>query len=278
MRTRPAIFCVIALAAAAGACSLFTSLDGFTGGTDDANADANADGASALDGSSGGDVVARDATPDGPWCANQPPHTFCSDFDEVPLGVDWPTIETGSSLTVGSSAWTSPPNALFLDHPGTGSFVANVAKSFPTPGTRLHCEFDVRFDVVSTADLHLARFYVDSPSFSYYQVSLIRTSSGLSVDLNAGGLPYAKWQVAQATASGEWSRVALEIGLPGGGDPDAGSVQGLIAGGPVGGGTRTEQVPTNVTGIDFVLGPAADAPGSGAWSIRFDNVACDVTP
>jgi hypothetical protein len=97
------------------------------------------------------DVAAVDAAPTG-WCAGQPAHTFCEDFDgyqsvSTLLG-SWSSFEqmNGNFKLDTAAGAPSPPNA--LEAIGASGAKVIVLKTLPVAGspTRLRLEFDLRID------------------------------------------------------------------------------------------------------------------------------------
>jgi hypothetical protein len=129
-------------------CSAIASFDGLAGdgsdggtSTDASVPTGSADGSSATDARVGTDAngnaetgggtndagSSTDARPDGDaanttdgtvydakvgFCANNPGHTFCDDFDEVPLATNWFVNVGNGSLALVKLAFISPPNGV----------------------------------------------------------------------------------------------------------------------------------------------------------------------
>src|SRR5262245_17901336 len=75
------------------------------------------------------------------WCAAQPPHLLCDDFDQTPFGAKWTgKLETGAALSVDSALTVSPPLAMVargvLASTGPGAI---VHKDLPVPTKGLRC-------------------------------------------------------------------------------------------------------------------------------------------
>lgn len=113
---------LVALAAAAPACSLLVDTSGLSQGEEpagDAVAEARSDGALAETGSDGGgDVEVVDG---GPFCARQDA-SFCDDFDDAALGLSqWtPRTDRGTVSTTSAAAPPSPPYVLAVRTTGNG--------------------------------------------------------------------------------------------------------------------------------------------------------------
>lgn len=135
-------------------CSLLVNTDALVDGSDagphEAGLDA-ADAQTAMDSGLDGGAIG-DAAPDGPWCATQPAHTHCFDFDTVgTAGVGWDsnTISPGGAVALDTTTYDSPPASMrsgVADGTVQGGTYAVLVEDIPASATTVTCAFDVQTD------------------------------------------------------------------------------------------------------------------------------------
>jgi hypothetical protein len=88
--------------------------------------------------------TAADAGVDGPFCSGDA-HTFCVDFDEHPLAVDWTSIANpgGTTVQLDDAAFESAPNSLLTRVDSDASVFASVMKKFYGAQSQMIAAFDV---------------------------------------------------------------------------------------------------------------------------------------
>lgn len=142
---------VVGGCAVTSACSLFTSLEGFSAGEESSpgstdawppDADATATDASTLDAGDGGDTS--------PFCASlKSPLALCEDFDSEPLFDGWTVREVGdgSNVATTTSTFRSAPKALRAE---IGSLRetrrAYIDRTFPTVTSHARLGYSVYID------------------------------------------------------------------------------------------------------------------------------------
>jgi hypothetical protein len=151
---------VVSVAAGCVACSLATSLSGYSGG------------AAAVDASTDGDFgpeASVDAGSDAPWCQlNAPDAQFCDDFDtnnRVPRSAS-PFQPKPDERAVVESPGLSDPFSLVLSTPASASTTRNLyaLQNAPAGNRRVSTvSFDFRVDALSsTGGIQLAQIVVYS--------------------------------------------------------------------------------------------------------------------
>jgi hypothetical protein len=209
---------------------LAISLDGLSGGTaNDASTDSTTPADTGIDVSlaMGADAA---ADVDGSFCAHQSPTpTFCTDFDELPVGYDWTSVSSSKGeVALDDAAASSPPNSARMARTGGGcAGGVGLAKLFKGPLSSVHVQFKVRptsidggigtylgglkmngcviiFDEHSATEFGLA---VQGTSNDYIHATrypLLDLWTPIDVDITsppAGGTPQLVLKVAGATAA-----------------------------------------------------------------------------
>lgn len=221
--------------------------------------------------------AAGDVQPGKPWC-QRTAHTFCFDFDEGPIASGWDDVEVPPPATFAEDGqdYTSAPKSGLLSGGGAGSSSAAMGKALAA-GHHLHCEADVRVDAAPPEAMYLVRVDIETgvPS-AWYHAELL-SDRGLQFDTSAG--PGGVTETPGDYTGGGWHRVMLDLAVsPTGSDGQASGV--TITGGLVGStATLTGPGVPEVTGFGITLGPTSDvASVLGSVSVRYDDVACDVSP
>jgi hypothetical protein len=137
LRRRARVLALGVAGSTAGSVLACANLDALTGHSD-ASVEAASSDASAADGADAavGDATGGDAA-DGPWCATQPAHTRCFDFDTVgtvEVGWDSNNISTGGAVALDKSTFRSAP----------ASMQSSVTDGLVTTVT---CAFDIKAEL-----------------------------------------------------------------------------------------------------------------------------------
>jgi hypothetical protein len=211
-------------------------------------------------------------------------HTFCFDFDEGAITPMWDDVKIVAPATFAEDGheYTSPPNSALLANsigPDGGEVVASIGKTLPA-GRHIHCEIDVRIDETPlTAETLLTIRINGGGGGAYYYHASLDSGGGLFYESSMGG---DSTQLAGDYVSAGWHRALLDVALiPANGGADAAASSVGFIGGPVGGATATLTGPgiPQVTSFEVQLGFPGDIPASSTlWDVRFDDVACDVSP
>jgi hypothetical protein len=257
---------VVALATVCVACSLTTSLDGFSGGVERlADGDATADGFAPIpDASLDADA---DANVDGgSFCASAPAGAFCEDFENG-LGAWLPSTTDTNTFAIDTAASTSPTHsALSTAYPSTNvTPSACVRRSFGGNFQSITVEADVRFEGTSTLDYDILGLLGSSDRNLSIQVQngllefdedtmsdsglgdQVTTSTGFSVD--------SKWHHYRWTNELAAGRATVEVFV------DGTKVGGVTAD------ARAFAAPLTLEVGDCVIYPTQTP-----WKVRFDNV------
>jgi hypothetical protein len=251
---------------ALAACSLVTSLDGYTGGPTAGSPDAGPAGeAGAPDAASDG---AADAG--GSFCAtSRPDVTFCLDFDERGLAVADLTASSNGSYVVDTTKSTSPP----------GSLLATVTPTATAPGWAIVGHADPRTvgDVVIEYAV-LAEQSAPSDDIEIVHYELGNWTLGMGVfsngklyvyQHNADNSTYSTLYTGPTRAPGAWARVRLHFAI------GAGKVDLDVDGTRVATGLAASPPSVTATGAELWVGVAYAAKGSQRWTVRVDDIVYD---
>lgn len=301
-RTIRSAILVLAVTVSIGACSFTTAFDGLTGGNvePDGGATSDRDGGATL----GGDGAANDAsvTPPGPdgapadaataFCLTQPNAALCEDFDDgMPLGqsaAGWGTVNGMAQLSLVPTSFSSP-NAMQLEIPFAADTESNadytLTRNFNGPIGTLTCRWMMaRDNLVGVGHVILGRFKIDVDAYSHFDVRIQATSPTV-VDVGVRGInpglaldAYVKSPVVLPNTD----YIPFELTAKFSGTPTATLKAGLQSPASV---AFSSTFPINAppTLARFQLGhtysyAAFNAPATGTWRIRYDDIACTMGP
>jgi hypothetical protein len=203
-------------------------------------------------------------------------HAFCDDFDDHALGTGWDT--TPPTTVTLSDAAVSPPNALqavaFASPPGNDT--AFLLKAFPSASyvqvqvdMRTLCQAAAEVDTVIISSGACVETVYASPSGAHGDLTCANPDGGtpididtpfssslVSYDVNAGGLPYHHYDLKIDATTQSW-------GI---------SVDGTLGAGGA--------VPTPISNGPFTLaiGLAYHSSLTSTCAILIDNVTVDTKP
>jgi hypothetical protein len=273
---RPGVALTSGLIAATGGGALLLAACGgnaFTAGPTDAGTSGPSD-AGADVGAGGGDG--------GSFCAVEAgTHTFCDDFDGLPLASKWSSIDQagGGSAAVDSSKSVSPPNSFASVAPisATVATSGRVVEAFTQSASKVVVAFEVWFDSTPTRNATSTDSgdnFVTVTAGSSYTVGLgahdtIEYFENVTVD--GGGVQNlsSKDNLAVSPTSG-WSEIVMTVDL-------ANKALSLTMGGqPL---LTPPAALTPQTGpITVTLGADQHNELKNSLAAHFDNVTIDLTP
>jgi len=248
-------------------CSLVWPYDHLTAG-----------GAGAGDG--GADAPRADAAGDeGGACAARR-WALCDDFDHAELGALWATTSAvGGTLTLDTDASVSPPRSLLVTVPLPSEAAAPQAflgQTFGAPTSALHCEIDLRVDLVdpkgAVNPLNIALTPTD-PDYKNYSLFLVIDANALKfleyMDFADGGSFEPCAQLAPPS-TGQWLHYAIDV--------DVLSGRGTLWEGTTRLATMPLHLPRSASATTLEVGQTyVYAPGGDStWQLRFDDVGCSV--
>ena len=240
--------------------------------------DAGGDAATAPDTS-----VADAARPDGGADASldasvgcAAPHFFCDDFDDLDAGAfsRWSSVSPSLGTLRLSDAGLSAPNAAsFLTPAHDASFVGPGLAVTLAAAKGLHCEFDVRGDIVSPSApvmlVHLTASLPPGAPIASWE-SYLRHDPGSqfnlfdSIRLSDGGFPQNNNAIiAGSLTLGQWTHVVIEL--------SAGVMNLKVGNGRA---TAMSDFPADNTALRFEIVTLLYVPPSES-AFLFDNVVCD---
>lgn len=266
MRRALGLAAVIAIACAA--CSLVVSLDDLAahdGGSDAAPDVAN----DVIVTPDAGDAGASDA----PFC-KLADHSFCDDFDELPLGTLWSSKHVTLATLALDDAAVSPPNSLLASVPSSQTGNAYLQKDFTGAASHITCQLDARMDALQSVPIVSFEIALEStdPNRNGYNITLLHTSAKTvynewtgfvdggqaSTSTDLPGLP---------VGATKWTHVVVDMNF------GAGSISITFDGASVLSTTLTPPPNANQSLLVGVMEYMATVA-----TMHFDNVACDVTP
>jgi hypothetical protein len=219
------------------------------------------------------------------WCDQHPGYAFCADFDETALPAGF-NASDGPFLIQTSSLPSSGPNDLLLHVPaqtGAGSFGSKLSRSFQTGATSVVLGFDFYPEVLNdtSAGILFAGLDFLGNANAKYSIRLAYNAGAPRLEESYLGSPSDVYHSNFTIATGGWSRIQVEITLPGavdGGDADAGTatesiyVNGVLQG--------TSEVLTPPAGFDprpnLLIGGVYGTSPTDGWALRYDNVTLDL--
>ena len=204
------------------ACSLFTSLSGYSGsddvspGTADGAVPADAPSSDAPNASDAGD--SGDGSPSGPFCISllQAP-AVCEDFDSVQPLAAWNVREvgTGSTVTTTTSTFRSAPRAMRAEiGPPPATRRAFLERSLPALANHVRYAYSLYID--------------ERPTNGQLEVNIVRITANAGLmdfflSVSAGGVQYVQQFGDQTTLVPlsrpvplkTWARIELDVLLTG---------------------------------------------------------------
>lgn len=268
MRRRVAI--AIGVLAAAG-CSLFSGLDGFSGGSETTAPDGNVTDAADESPAPGDSGPASDAG--ARFCASRPGAHLCEDFDEaaLPGAFDKTGVRNGTMRIDGAEV-TSPPGALLAEIPALPSTTAHVYLEELLPAAATYVlSFAMRLDpgVDGGAAAQLVNFDL-TWSGGLYQVGLDVTADGvLALHEFQEGSATKTTKSGAAPPRDAWGRYTVRVVLAG----NAPRAEVVLDGAVIA--SRGLSVPAGASGPSVLLGPYAFRPAEPVV-VRYDDVLLEL--
>jgi hypothetical protein len=284
--------------AAASSCSLDAGLGGLTGGKT-GNPDGGMDatlGPDAPDSGGGGpsdSFVPGDSLTEAEgsappmdaqtFCAANPGHSLCDDFDEPGFRDVWNqglTLTDGATLGQDPDAYTSPPYSLGVVKPTTQTAqTAFLTEKFTDQPNEIDMSFDLWIVEAGNTGAAIAELVISNGQiFAVVLKGLNPITFEISQSVHGpdGGIEYGDVpNVTFSLATGRWYHVALTFllvgingdGMVSAGVGDAGSLSGIPVFAP--------SAPPGTT-FDLRAGLAdyASTP-FGSWTVRLDNFVAD---
>ena len=217
------------------------------------------------------------------WCSQHPGYAFCADFDETPLPAGF-NASDGPFLIQTSSLPSSGPNDLLLHVPaqtGAGSWGSKLSRSFTTSATSVVLGFDFYPEVLNdtSAGLLFAALDFLGNANAKYSLRLAYNAGAPRLEESFLGSPSDIYHSNINIAPGGWSRIQVEITLPGSADGgDAGTatesiyVNGVLQG--------TSEILSPPAGFDprpnLLIGGVFGTSPTDGWALRYDNVTLDL--
>lgn len=277
-----------------GACGLLLDTGGLSGSGDapvdagEAGTESTADAATSSDG--GSNTPVADAGSDAPttpkpaYCKNlAPAPTFCDDFDDRPLGFDWPTPVTtaGATRAYDTKDPVSPPNVLRWDVPASATTLDDTSgsqeKVFPVVQS-IACGYAVQIastNPATGASTGSVRVPISGGSITLdiSQPSTLDKASLLET-VSVSGQPdqYVEHPMTRWPRLGVWTRVEWKVYLDGTNAHARVSIDGIEA---------VDAVLSKYVLRDYAscgIGVMWVSPAKGGWTARFDDVAMTVVP
>ena len=273
---------VLAIAFGVAACSLTTSLDGYSGavppseaGNDAADATTDADA----------DADAGGGKDGGRFCASLTPSpTFCDDFDEEGPFTPWveTRVNAGSTITRDHGAFRSAPSSLLTVSQGSamGGGAAFLRLTSPSAVRRARFAYDLRVDArdpqTGYAEVSYLRFGGADKVYAFY-VRLFHdpartTAFTAEAYLPDGGIPQHNVNLAGDPKFTDWTRIVVDVDLRTAPHVTV-TVDGALAGETT---LEPSLYPPSVATVEPGVGYAGSP--AGAWKLRYDNVAVDWEP
>ena len=285
---------LVALSAAAAACSFTEGFDGFVGNgdssdsgpdstsnTDSANPQSGGDSGGGNDAGDSGSPEVDAADPNTPpvfvdggsFCGTQESTTFCEDFDTTDLPVHW--VEEGAWARLTSYEPKSAPNVFLVDVPETetgGTFVSKITKTMDTTSTNMIVAFDFNPEKISVGTSFLMLAAVEySKGASKYSMRLVYSSGSVRLeesDLVTPPANHDEYHPFFTIPTGNWTRIKLDFVASGATPGMTVSLDGVDVG------VRETLTPT--AGIDptptLILGAVYAASPHTGWTLRYDNL------
>jgi hypothetical protein len=223
-----------------------------------------------------GDAPVLDALAGG-WCAGQPAHTFCDDFDESPLLSGWDNAEQsgGGALALDGVIYTSPHEALLATVDlSTPPSQARLVKSF-SQASRIVLAFEGRVDSAPDSEQAAVASIWGASSHRVvlqFSVAMLKVDE-IGPNPDGGAASYTDSHVLSvAPQIGAWAHVDFELDI----GVTTNSVSISIGGEPA---TVFSLSANFVPGPPTVrLGADVSTASQGGWAMRYDDVTVDLTP
>jgi hypothetical protein len=264
-----------------GACSLFTSLSGFSEGEEPGVDAAPAEDGGVFDAqpdvTTGGGLDAGDAfVPEaGAWCATHAPSAmFCADFDSHGFEVFDERVEIGGTLTIDSAQWVSPPRSLLaVALPSADPTRVRLTKrSGVAAATEATIAFDARVEGRGglSRNGQIGKVIFFPGGADYYEIGIAAREKGTeAVVWEYSSLEVYGEHGAFALPNGTWRRIQLHVTLEGA----TGHVDVEVDGKSVLSGA--ELTPPFASGTAVMeIGVPYSSQHEG-WTFRLDNVTFD---
>jgi hypothetical protein len=208
-------------------------------------------------------------------------HTFCDDFDGLPLASKWSSIlQTSGGIAVTDTAkGYSPPSSLKTSAPGTlGVGGGRVVETFSQTASKVVVAFEVWIDsappkLVSTANAgdNFAEINL-GPSYSLGLSAHDEVAYFENLALDAGGAQNLSSGQLVATSALEtgWTEIVVEVDV-------AHATLSISIGGQAQISGATITPPPGQT-VSVSLGAYLHNEASGTLAVHYDNVTIDLTP
>jgi hypothetical protein len=273
-----AVIVVGALTAlSAGACSLLVSTNGLSG-TESATAPADDAGGDVITTTDAGDSGRDgDSSCDAGFCAcAADAHSFCDDFDGVPTGADWLTVQDpGGTLAYEKNGVFSPPISVLAsaDALASGNLRESLSLIQTPQVTRLRVELDM---AIERSDPTTGKF---DGTHAFCPLSITLQPGDQTIRINIYG---DRADLEQLSAGNVVDDVLLPVPVGTGARGRYGvwfDTKARTCGATFNGVERSFDCKLNAAitggaasvllGIDFVR------PPTSAWRVRMDNVTLD---
>jgi hypothetical protein len=219
-----------------------------------------------------------DAGPsDAPFC-KRADHSLCDDFDELPLGAAWTSqhVATATLALDDASSTSAPSSLLAIDPIGTNGSLAYLEKDFTGSASHIVCETQMRVEKLGSAPVYTFQMAITptNPVMTGYLLSILQLQTKTQLiegySLSDGGSGGQSTDLSQPISAdaGTFTHVTLDMKLG-----SNASITIMLDG-------------TTVLAVGLAA-PASTSQqlrfgfqeyfGSIA-RVRYDDVACDITP
>jgi hypothetical protein len=216
------------------------------------------------------------------FCARNPGHTLCDDFDEPGFADVWSRgfllKADGSSVSQDPEASVSPPDSLRASLPeSTTAGLAELGTLFSVLPSSAHLEFDLQVVTTGTiASIAVASFSTKN-EFNY-TLTVQDSAPVLHVNVRVpddGGAHYQNISSIHLDISaGQWHRVTFDVGLSG---TDGGVTLSVADAGTQSGYPPSPLELSGTTlGLDIGAAHYGLSTPYAAWTVLIDNVIVDL--
>ncbi|HVY44249.1 MAG TPA: hypothetical protein VHB21_00160, partial [Minicystis sp.] len=226
-----------------------------------------------------------------PFCASNPGHFFCADFDEGQLVAGWSSVDqtgTRSSTGLDTMVAESPPGSfrVTVEEPGDASscLSSRLVKELPGTTTGVHVDMDLRGcdkDVGQDAGMHWLSINCTletadggpGKTYGILNFGVQGASGGVELWGDAGGTPAQSWnQTFQKPSAAKFSHVHVDLTIGA-----QGSAEVTIDGVSVLSKTNVDVSCPSTRQRALAMGmfTCSELPDCSIW---FDDVLVDVDP
>jgi hypothetical protein len=276
------LICALAASSVVSACALFTSLDGFSDGTDDGTGE-EARPADGLTADAGTDGTPADGTPaDGAPQADASPGSFCvnlgrtplvcADFDDGDLPGDMEVRAVGgATVAIDQVASVSPPSSLLFAIPATSEVtVAWLRRRLPPSLNEIVVELDLRVDQRGEGNFDVLAIYDGIPRIGFELNADGSVAFDEREELEGGGSASRKVLAPKGYTEGAWLHVKWTTVIDGAAAQNSLSFDGEAAGSIASSSAPFGDSSRIIVGEREIIAPAAP------WHVRIDNLVIDV--